>query len=225
VSLVICSLTERARRAETKERAVEGQLLITLKSIGDAVIATDERGRVAFMNEVAEELTGWTTQEARGKDLREVFKIINELTRAEADNPVVTVIREGMILEGLRILVVDDERDAREMIQAVLEKHGARVFAAATTREALNTFEQHELDVLLSDIGMPDEDGYTLIRRIRARPKEAGGQIPAAAVSAYVGEENRQLALDAGFHLHIAKPLDPIDLIAIVHKLAENSRR
>jgi PAS domain S-box-containing protein len=132
---------------------------------------------------------------------------------------------QNALLEGLRVLVVDDERDARELIRAVLEKHGARVFAAATTREALNTMEQHELDVLLSDIGMPDEDGYTLIRQIRSRPKEAGGQIPAAAVSAYVGEENRQLALDAGFHIHIAKPLDPIDLIATVQKLAASSRQ
>jgi CheY-like chemotaxis protein len=67
---------------------------------------------------------------------------------------------------------------------------------------------------------MPDEDGYALIKQIRARPKAKGGQIPAAAVSAYVGEEKRQLALDAGFQLHIAKPLDPINLIATVQKLA-----
>ena len=128
-------------------------------------------------------------------------------------------------LEGLRLLVVEDERDARELIQAVLEKHGARVLAAGSAREALDALEQHEFDVLLSDIGMPGEDGYALIKQIRARPKEAGGQIPAAAVSAYVSEENRQMAIDAGFQLHIAKPLDPIDLIATVQALAENSRQ
>jgi PAS domain S-box-containing protein len=124
-------------------------------------------------------------------------------------------------LQGLRVLVVDDEPDARMLISTVLERQGAVVIAAESTREALDALERHEADVLISDIGMPEEDGYDLIRQVRARPKAQGGEIPAAAVSAYAGDDNRRQALAAGFQLHVAKPLDPEELIAIVQSLAQ----
>jgi PAS domain S-box-containing protein len=132
---------------------------------------------------------------------------------------------QSVILEGLRVLVVDDEQDARALIQAVLETQGAEVVAAGSAREALAAFETFKPDVLVSDIGMPDEDGYALIRQVRARGPARGGGIPAAAVSAYVGEDNRRQALAAGFQLHVAKPVDPAELIAVVQNLAEGGKR
>jgi CheY-like chemotaxis protein len=119
----------------------------------------------------------------------------------------------------LRVLVVDDEQDARVLIQTVLERQGAEVYAVGSAREALEAFETFKPDVLVSDIGMPDEDGYDLIRRVRARSLERGGGIPAAAVSAYVGDDNRRQALAAGFQLHVAKPVDPEELITVVRSL------
>jgi PAS domain S-box-containing protein len=124
------------------------------------------------------------------------------------------------ILEGLRVLVVDDEEDARHLITTVLERQGAEVFAVGSAREALGALEREMPDVLISDIGMPEEDGFALIRQVRVRGPERGGGIPAAAVSAYVGEDNRQQALAAGFQLHVDKPVDPQELIEVVRSLA-----
>jgi PAS domain S-box-containing protein len=128
---------------------------------------------------------------------------------------------QSAILEGLRLLVVDDDKDALEMMKTVLEKQGANVITARSTQEALEAFEREKPDMLISDIGMPGQDGYDLIRQVRARSEAERGSIPAAAVSAYVGEENRRQALEAGFHLHVAKPLDTVDLIEVVRRLAE----
>jgi CheY-like chemotaxis protein len=124
------------------------------------------------------------------------------------------------VLEGMRVLVVDDEEDARLLMKTVLERQGAEVLDCGSARAALDAFATFKPDVLVSDIGMPDEDGYDLIRRVRTRSLEQGGGIPAAAVSAYVGEDNRRRALAAGFQLHVAKPVDPEELIAVVRSLA-----
>jgi CheY-like chemotaxis protein len=129
---------------------------------------------------------------------------------------------KSTLLEGLRVLVVDDEHDARALIQTVLERQGAEVVAVGSAREALDALAARAPDVIVSDIGMPDEDGYALIRQVRARAKEQGGRTPAAAVSAYVGEDNRRRALAAGFQLHVAKPVDPEELIAVVKSLAKS---
>jgi PAS domain S-box-containing protein len=129
---------------------------------------------------------------------------------------------QSSTLAGVRVLIVDDEQDARSLIQTVLERQGAEVLAVGNAREALAALALHKPDVLVSDIGMPDEDGYAFIRQVRARGPEQGGWIPAAAVSAYVGEENRRLALAAGFQLHVAKPVDPEELIRVVQTLAKS---
>jgi PAS domain S-box-containing protein len=126
------------------------------------------------------------------------------------------------VLEGLRVLVVDDEEDARTLIRTVLERQGAEVLAVGSAREALRELSAHRLDVIVSDIGMPDEDGYALIRQVRERAADEGGWIPAVAVSAYVGEDNRRKALAAGFQLHVAKPVDPVELIAVVESLVKS---
>jgi CheY-like chemotaxis protein len=123
-------------------------------------------------------------------------------------------------ITGLKILVVDDEPDTREFLQTALEQYGATVTTAASAREALEQVSKCKPDVLLSDIGMPDEDGYSLIRQIRALPSEQGGNIPAAALTAYARQSDRLQALTAGFQIHIPKPIEPIQLIKVVASLA-----
>ncbi len=126
-------------------------------------------------------------------------------------------------LAGLKILVVDDEFDTREFLITALEQYGAQVFAAASTAEAIAVIQESQPEILLSDIGMPGEDGYTLIRQIRSLPPEQGGQIPAAALTAYTRTEDRILAIAAGFQMHIPKPIDPRHLIEVVGQLRNKS--
>ena len=123
-------------------------------------------------------------------------------------------------LDGLSVLVVDDEPDARLMLKMMLEQCGAEVKVVASAREAIEEIERLRPDVLVSDIGMPEEDGYSLMRRVRALPAGRGGQIPAAALTAYAGADDRKRALLAGFQAHIPKPVDPTELVAAVASLA-----
>jgi len=123
-------------------------------------------------------------------------------------------------LQGLRVLAVDDEADTREMIRAVLEHCKMEVITAASASEALEAIAQSHPDVLISDLGMPGEDGYALIAKVRALPPERGGQIPAAALTAYVRAEDRVKVLRSGFQLHVPKPLEPNELLAVVANLA-----
>ncbi|HEY9612959.1 response regulator [Allocoleopsis sp.] len=122
-------------------------------------------------------------------------------------------------LDGLQVLIVDDEGDAREFITAVLESHGIHVTAVATAAEALATLEGFCPDVLVSDIRMPDDDGYSLIRKIRQLESEKGWHIPAAALTAYLAED-REKALAAGFESHLHKLAQPTELVEMVARLA-----
>ncbi|WP_416290301.1 response regulator [Nostoc sp. UHCC 0251] len=119
-------------------------------------------------------------------------------------------------LTGIRLLIVDDDEDIRDFLGFALEQAGAEVSIATSAIEALQAVKQSPPDMLLSDIGMPEMDGYMLIRQIRAMPPEQGGQILALALSAYAGEVNRQQAIAAGFQQHVAKPIDPDALIAVI---------
>lgn len=123
------------------------------------------------------------------------------------------------LLTGVRVLVVDDETDTLEFLTATIESYGAEVKAVASAFEALEVLERWQPDVLLSDIGMPGEDGYSLIRKIRALPSELARQIPAVALTAYAREEDRRQALEAGFQMHLAKPVDVAELVAVVANL------
>jgi PAS domain S-box-containing protein len=123
-------------------------------------------------------------------------------------------------LDGLKVLVVEDDEDARELVRAVLEEAGAKVTTSGSVVSALAAFEESKPDVLVSDIGLPDESGYDLVRKLRALPPERGGDIPAAALSAYTRPEDRQEALSAGFMLHAAKPINPLQLVSLVAHLA-----
>ena len=122
-------------------------------------------------------------------------------------------------LQGTRILVVDDDDNTREFLAFLLELHGANVMATATASEALTTLTQFKPEALLSDIGMPDMDGYMLVRQVRALPAEQGGTIPAIALTAYAGEIDYQQAMAAGFQQHIAKPIEPQVLIQAIASL------
>jgi len=136
------------------------------------------------------------------------------------------VAREDLsLLKGLRVLVVDDQHDARECLSLMLQQYGADVLTAATAAEALSLFDQRDVDVLLSDVAMPGEDGLSLIRRIRERPPSMGGRVPAAAVSAYARAEEVSRAMEAGFDLHLAKPLEEEELVRGVLKLMDGARR
>jgi len=122
-------------------------------------------------------------------------------------------------LAGLNILVVDDDEDSRFYITTVLEADGATVMAVASAAIALKVLPELQPDVLICDIAMPGEDGYTLIRKIRALKPDIWGKLPAIALTAYSDSECRSLALEAGFRTHVAKPVDPGELVAIVANL------
>lgn len=125
-------------------------------------------------------------------------------------------------IEGVRVLIVDDDINMCELFITVLEQYGVTVTAITSVSEALSTLAANSeaYDVLLSDIGMPEEDGYGLIQQVRALSAEAGGQIPAAAITAYASDEDCQKAIAAGFQRHIAKPVKPNQLLWVVADLA-----
>ncbi|MFN6569424.1 chemotaxis protein CheB [Dendronalium sp. ChiSLP03b] len=129
-------------------------------------------------------------------------------------------------LEGVRVLVVDDETDIRDLFTTVLEAYGGEVTTVASASEALSTLMANPggYDVLLSDIGMPEADGFMLIRQVRMLSPEIGGQIPAAALTAYTGDMEQTEALTAGFQMHIAKPVEPDQLVFVVASLAGKIR-
>jgi signal transduction histidine kinase/ActR/RegA family two-component response regulator len=137
--------------------------------------------------------------------------------------PAATVSRVSVTglptLEGLRVLVVDDEADARDLIGVILRRRGAEVTAAASVAEALEAVERSRPDVLVSDISMPESDGYELIRELRQRASGSGA-VPAVALTAYARSQDRERALASGFQLHLAKPVEPDDLILAVADLA-----
>lgn len=124
-------------------------------------------------------------------------------------------------LEGLQLLVVDDDAGILDLMQYILESAGAEVVAVTSARKAIATLTASpgRFDALLADLGMPHEDGFNLIRQVRALGAEAGGQIPAVATTAYVSDRERQMAIEAGFQIHLAKPIDPVQLIQMVASL------
>jgi CheY-like chemotaxis protein len=122
-------------------------------------------------------------------------------------------------LDGLKLLVVDDEEDARMIVSEVLREHGAEVYWAASAQEGLEQLQSLRPDVILSDIGMPAMDGFALIRKIRSLSPELGGRTPAVALTAYARSEDAQQALAAGYQMHVAKPVEPALLATVVANL------
>jgi signal transduction histidine kinase/ActR/RegA family two-component response regulator len=123
-------------------------------------------------------------------------------------------------LDGLRVLLVDDEPEAREIISTVITRTGAEVTACTSASEALAKLTEWKPDVILSDIAMPDEDGYSFIGKVRSLPRDKGGETPAAALTAYARDVDRRQALAAGYQMHIAKPIGASQLVNMVARLA-----
>jgi CheY-like chemotaxis protein len=122
-------------------------------------------------------------------------------------------------LAGTRVLIVDDDPDAREVVAAILRHYGAAVVVATSVSTALVALRREKIDVLIADLGMPVEDGYDLIRHVRSSESEKIARLPAAALTAYTTEEDRDRVLAAGFQFHLAKPVDPAVLVATVERL------
>ncbi|MDQ4123710.1 MAG: ATP-binding protein [Acidobacteriota bacterium] len=123
-------------------------------------------------------------------------------------------------LQGLRIVVVDDEKDARELLRSLLTTYGAEVTLCSSAREAFEAVRRENPDLLVSDIGMPNEDGYSLIAKIRRLPETEGGKTPAIALTAFARIEDRIRALSEGFQMFVPKPVEPNELVAAIRSLA-----
>jgi CheY-like chemotaxis protein len=126
-------------------------------------------------------------------------------------------------LDGVRVLVVDDQPDARELLALVLGRAGAEVVTAATVAGALELLRRGEVGVLVSDVGMPGEDGYALVGRVRALTEGRSAGIPAVALTAYATDDDRRRALDAGFDVHVSKPVEPAELVSVIAGLVARS--
>jgi CheY-like chemotaxis protein len=122
----------------------------------------------------------------------------------------------GKELYGLKLLVVDDDVDTRELIDWVLRRAGAEVTTAGSAKEALDALDKERFHLLISDIAMPDEDGYSLLKKVRALPPEHGGRIPAVALTAHSMVQDRLQSLRAGFQSHVPKPVVPEELVEVV---------
>ena len=136
-----------------------------------------------------------------------------------------TLVETGPSLAGLSVLVVDDEADARELASAVLAGSGAHVSVAESARDALEQLMADRPDVLVSDIAMPEEDGYDLIRQVRALRIDQGGAVPAIALTAYARAEDRRQALAAGYQQLIVKPIAPVELVSAVSAVSAGAGR
>jgi PAS domain S-box-containing protein len=145
--------------------------------------------------------------------------LVDQPVVKQSDRPM-----EEADISGVKVLLVDDDTDAQELITFFLERAGAIVTCVGSAAEALQAMAQSSVDVLVSDIAMPEVDGYMLIRQIRASALTQGGQVPAIAVTAYAGEANQQQALEAGFQRHIAKPIVPSELISAIASLVRRLR-
>lgn len=179
------------------------------------------------------ELHGATVHaQSQGEGLGSTFTvklpILPVRVEVNLDPPVYPIIEPELSipnlpsLKGIQVLVVDDELDSREFTAMVLEECGAVVVAAASVSEALTAFARSSFDVLVSDIGMPEEDGYSLIGRIRGM-KQSG--IPAVALTAYARVEDKSKAIAAGFEMHLSKPVEPAELATVVASLASRVRQ
>jgi CheY-like chemotaxis protein len=173
------------------------------------------------------ELHGGTVQvdspgEGQGATFTVRLPLIKDKSgRQKVESRSLPLTPESSPLTGIRILVVDDDTDSREFFAFVLEQLGAQVSTVTSAGEAIAEVSAtlSQPDILLSDIGMPDMDGYMMMRQIRAMPPEQGGQILAIALTAYAGEIDRQQALAAGFQHHLAKPVEPDELVKVILNL------
>jgi CheY-like chemotaxis protein len=191
----------------------------------ESAVTRSHRGMglgLAIVRHLTELHGGTVTAQSDGEGHGAVFMI--RIPLAEDRAPLTTSAEAeisqaaSQTLEGLKVLLVEDEADARELLSMTLRISGASVYAVDSAREALRTLSSFKPDVLLSDIGLPVESGYDLIRQVRALPTNLK-KIPAIALTAFATEKDRQRALSAGFQLHLAKPVEPQTLVDMIEKL------
>ncbi|HEY6119061.1 MAG TPA: response regulator, partial [Pyrinomonadaceae bacterium] len=182
---------------------------------------------LAIVRHLTELHGGSVRAESPGEGLGSTFTIRLPLAAVQVDAGAshladeaerVGAVTTRQALAGVRVLVVEDEPDARELLSLTLECSGAEVAAVESSEEALNNLQVFKPDVLLSDIGLPIESGYELIRKLRSLPSESSG-IPAVALTAFATEKDRQLALNAGFQVHLVKPVEPDLLVETIERL------
>ncbi|MEO8005373.1 MAG: PAS domain-containing protein [Betaproteobacteria bacterium] len=154
-----------------------------------------------------------------------VFEDVREVARPAPSTTGVVATASRATLHGVTVLVVDDEMDARDLVATALRASGAEVTTASSAAQALELLAKTAFMVMVSDVGMPETDGYELIRHIRTRIGERGAHLPAVALTAYSREEDRRMATEAGFQTHVAKPVDPAELVRIVAGLVSESER
>lgn len=175
---------------------------------------------LAIVRHLTELHGGNVRAESDGEGLGATFIVKLPLGTTFAEpQPIHPPSRPALNLQNVRVLLVDDEADIRDLVAVVLQQSGAEVEIATSAIEALAALERSQPDILLSDIGMPEMDGYMLIRQVRNRPPTQGGEISAIALTAYAGEANHQQALAAGFQMHLAKPIDPETLVQAIAQL------
>ncbi|MEH2257945.1 MAG: PAS domain S-box protein [Nostoc sp.] len=177
---------------------------------------------LAIVRQIVEMHGGTVTAESQGENQGATFIIqlpLMQQATSIASEPIHTQIEAEVPLDGVQILLVDDQPDTREFQAFVLELSGANVTAVASGLEALQALEQFTPDVLVSDIGMPEMDGYMLMQQIRSRPPNQGGNIRAIALTAYAAEIDQQRALQVGFQTHITKPVEPEKLVRAIVSL------
>ncbi|MEH2043158.1 PAS domain S-box protein [Nostoc sp.] len=175
---------------------------------------------LAIVRHIVELHGGTVKAESLGEEQGATFTVMLPLIQVDLNSHQIASQADDLPnFNGLKVLLVDDERDTRELIAFILEQSGAVVIQAASAIEALRIMPQFQPNLLLSDIGMPEVDGYMLIRQIRAMSPELGGKIPAIALTAYAGEVDYQQAIAAGFGQHITKPVEPAKLLRAIANL------
>jgi CheY-like chemotaxis protein len=148
-------------------------------------------------------------------------EVPNAAAKTDPENELISPTTAQHSLNGLRVLVVDDEQDTRELVAALLTTCGAEAVSVSSATEALDQMERQRFDLLISDIGIPELNGYDLISRIRQLGEEHGGRTPALALTAYAGIDDRKRALAAGYEMHIPKPFVAAELISAAIFLTE----
>ncbi|MEH2149468.1 PAS domain S-box protein [Nostoc sp.] len=175
---------------------------------------------LAIVRHIVELHGGTVKAESLGEEQGASFTVMLPQIKIHLNNQqIVSKPDDSPDLNGVKVLLVDDERDTRELIAFILQQSGAIVIQAASAMEALRIMPQFQPNLLLSDIGMPEMDGYMLIRQIRAMLPELGGKIPAIALTAYAAEVDYQQAIAAGFGQHITKPVEPAKLLRAIANL------
>jgi len=178
---------------------------------------------LAIVRQLVEAHGGIITADSPGEGLGATFTVRLPLLNVEPEIKQIDELpQQALELTGIRVLTVDDDPDARELLTVLLAEYGASVLTVTSASEVLANLESFQPDVLVSDIGMPEVDGYSLIKQIRTFTPEKGGQIPAIALTAYARVDDYQRAITSGYQRHVTKPLDPEELVQAVLALAHS---